>query len=301
MDTTEKTPTGYKPRKRRMGDRKEGRRLRTLAPYNAITPYIMRTWYDSSVYFEDSLDLAAAEAYIRKKRGEGLKGFGMLHVFVAAYIRVISQRPALNRFVAGRRIYARNCIEVVMTVKTRMTSDAEESSIKVRFSPYDTPEDVYYRMNEQIEQIKQAEATGTDKTANILMKAPRPLLRFAMALIRALDYHGRLPQALLNVSPFHGSLVVTDLGSLGIPPVYHHLYDFGDAPIFLAFGAKRREYALNRDGQPEERHVMNYRIAADERICDGFYFATSLKYLKVYMKDPEQLDSPPESIVEDID
>ena len=120
-------------------------------------------------------------------------------------------------------------------------------------------------------------------------------------LVRCFDYHDWLPKSLLAVSPFHASLVVTDLGSLGIPPVYHHLYDFGDAPCFLAFGSKRREYVLNREGQPEERHRMNYRVTMDERICDGFYFATSLKYLKVYLKDPIKLDTPPESVVEDID
>ena len=289
------------PRKRRFGDRKMGRRLRTLDPYNGFTPFVMRDRQDASVYFEDTLELSAAERYIRKKRDAGLRGFGMLHLFVAAYLRVLSQRPALNRFVAGQRIYARNSIQVVMSVKSQMRSDASESSIKVTFSPTDTPETVYQKMNEQIEQIKNAEATGTDKVAAFFVSLPRFLLRFVMASIRSMDYHDLLPKSLLGASPFHASMVVTDLGSLGIPPVYHHLYNFGDAPCFLAFGAKRREYVLNREGQPEERHLMNYRVTMDERICDGFYFATSLKYLKVYMKDPEKLDTPPEAVVEDID
>jgi len=186
-------------------------------------------------------------------------------------------------------------------VKTRMASDAPESTIKVRLSPLATPEDVYHAMNKEIEVVKNAQETGTDKAAKFLVSLPRFLLRFAVSVLRALDYHDLLPMSLVGVSPFHGSLVVTDLGSLGILPVYHHLYNFGDAPAFLAFGAKRREIALDKSGQPYERHMMDYRVTLDERICDGFYSATSLKYLKVYMKDPKKLDTPPESVVEDID
>ena len=301
MPELERNEFGYIKRKRRLGDRKAGRRLRTQDPLNGFMPFIMRTRQDAVVYFEDSLDLDAAEAYIREKRNAGLRGFGMLHLFIAAYCRVISQRPALNRFVAGQRVYARNCIEVVMTVKTRMASDAPESTIKVRLSPLATPEDVYHAMNKEIEVVKNAQETGTDKAAKFLVSLPRFLLRFAVSVLRALDYHDLLPMSLVGVSPFHGSLVVTDLGSLGILPVYHHLYNFGDAPAFLAFGAKRREIALDKSGQPYERHMMDYRVTLDERICDGFYSATSLKYLKVYMKDPKKLDTPPESVVEDID
>ena len=51
-----------------------------------------------------------------------------------------------------------------------------------------------------------------------------------------LDYHGWLPKALMKVSPFHGSMIVTSMGSLGIPAIYHHLYNFGTCSLFVAMG-----------------------------------------------------------------
>ena len=69
-------------------------------------------------------------------------GLGYLHLFIAAYIRMVSLRPGINRFVAGRRIYARNNIEVVLTVRRSMSTTSNETTIKAVFAPTDTIFDV---------------------------------------------------------------------------------------------------------------------------------------------------------------
>ncbi len=122
-----------------------------------------------------------------------------------------------------------------------------------------------------------------------------------MFAVRTLDYYGLMPRALKSVSPFHGSLVLTDLGSLGIPPVFHHLYDFGNVPIFIAFGAKRRVYESEKDGSVRLKKYMDYTVASDERICDGYYFARALKYIRSLMQHPETLEKPPEFVLSDVD
>lgn len=287
--------------KKRPGDRKEGRRLRSIDPYNIVACCIMKTRQDATNYFTDQIEISEIDRYIRKKRAEGMKGFGFLHVFIAAYLRTVSQRPALNRFVSGKRIFARKNIEVIMTVKKEMSSYGEETSIKVVFSPEDTSEVVYRRINEAVASVKEQNSTATDDVAGVLTKLPRFILSFALWFIDKLDYYGLIPQALLDASPFHGSLVITDLGSLGIPPIYHHLYDFGNVPLFLAFGAKRRGYEVDSDGNVSERKYLDYTISSDERICDGYYFAQSLKYMRSFMRHPEQLEVPPEQVIEDVD
>ena len=95
-------------------------------------------------------------------------------------------------------------------------------------------------------------------------------------------------------------MIITDLGSLGIPPIYHHIYNFGNLPIFLAFGAKRTETGINAEGKVVHRKFVDYKIVCDERICDGTYYASAFKYLRYYLKNPDELTRPPESVVEDI-
>ncbi len=288
--------------KRRIGDRKEGRLLRSLDPLTKFTPFIMKTRNDASNQFTDKVEVSALDRWLRAKRLEGWKGLGMLHVFIAAYVRVVSSRPAVNRFVSGQRIYARNNIEVVMAVKPSLSDESTESMVKILLDPSDTVFDVYRKVNEKIDEVKadDGEGNGTDQTAAILGKLPRVVLRFAIWLINLLDYFGLLPQFLLDVSPFHGSMIVTDLGSLGIPPVYHHIYNFGNLPVFLAFGAKHRDVELDKEGRPVERKYMDYTVVSDERICDGYYFATAFKYFKYYLRNPELLETSPETGEEDV-
>lgn len=288
-------------RKKRFGDRKEGRRLRSLDPLYAFTPFIMKTRGDASNYFSSSVDMETIEKFIRKKRDEGLKGFGMLHIFIAGYLRCVSQYPGVNRFVAGKRIYARDNVEIIMTVKKRMSSMAGETEFKVIFDPSDTINTVYERVTEEIEKIKSLEETSTDKAAAALGKLPRPILSAAIRLIEWFDYHGWLPMSLVNASPFHGSMVITDLGSLGIPPIYHHLYNFGTVPVFVAFGAKRKVTELDKSGNPVEKKYIDYTVSTDERICDGYYYAIAFKYFNYTLRNPEVLEAPPEYVVEDVD
>ncbi len=293
-------------RKRRWGDRKDGRRLRTLAPISMVSPYIMKTRAGAQNKVHYTLDIASIEEYIRKKRQEGLKNFGVLHVLVAAYVRTVAARPAINRFISGQKIYARDNIEAVMSIKLSMTLDAPDTMIKLVFPPDATADDVYHAFSEEIEKNRGEgnvdEESAFDKTAKVLRYIPGLLLKFTVSLLSFLDYFGLLPKFLLKVSPFHGSLVITSMGSLGIPPIYHHLYDFGNIPLFIAYGAKKKMIVPQRGtGEPEFKKFLDFTVTTDERICDGYYFASALKYLCSVLEKPEVLDNPPEKVIEDID
>ncbi len=266
-----------------------------------FTPFIMIKRNDACNKFSGAIEITETDRWLRGKRQEGYKGLGMLHLFIAAYIRVVSNLPGLNRFVSGQHIYARHDIEINMMVKRGYTADAEETCAKVKFEPTDTIYDVYRKMNAAIDEIRANQAdSGTERVAAKLMKIPGLILKFAVWLLNIMDYFGWLPASLLSVSPFHGSLIVTDLGSLGIQPIYHHLYNFGNLPAFLAFGAKRHTMELDRHGAPVERKYIDYKITCDERIVDGYYYAAAFKYLRYYLKNPQELEHQPEKVVEDI-
>ena len=287
--------------KRRFGDRKDGRLLRSISPFYKITPYIMPKKNDASNLFSGTVEISGIEEWLRARRRESWKGMGLLHLFIAAYVRTVATCPGINRFIGGQKIFARNNIEVVMMVKRAMTNEADETSIKVVFEPTDTVYDVYRKLNEKVDEIKAEDSeTGTDRTAEALMRIPGLILKFAIWFLNLLDYFGWLPQSLLDVSPFHGSMIITDLGSLGIAPIYHHIYNFGNLPLFIALGAKRRVVELDRTGVPAERKYIDYKVVMDERTVDGIYFANALKYLRYFLKNPEVLESPPETVVEDV-
>ena len=291
-----------KPYKKRLGDRVEGRLIRTLEPLAYVAPFIMSTRIGSQNLFQDGVDIENINKFVHKKRAECFTGFGAMHVFIAAYVRMLSQRPALNRFISGQRIFARHNIEIIMAIKKEMTLDAPETMEKFFFEPNATVFDVYNEMNKKISEIKNAveEDTSFDKLTGLFSKIPRFILRGVVSFLNWLDYHGKIPRSLTLLSPFHGSLVVTSMASLGILPVNHHLYEFGNVPMFMAFSATRHENVIDREGNVKRVRYFDFTVSSDERICDGFYFASALKELKKYLTNPELLENPPEKVIEDI-
>lgn len=291
--------------KRRLGDRFNGRRIRTLSPMAYMIPYIMNKRSNSLNMFRGKIEIESIEAFLRQcknSESENLRGMGFMHLIVAAYVRTVSQKPAINRFIAGRRIYARTEITLSMTVKKVMELNADEDVIKVNFEPTDTLLDVYSKMEEQIAKAKAPKKPGKgDWFLRKLFGLPTFIIRGFVAFLKGLDYFGIMPRFVHRASPFHGSIYLTNLGSLGIPPVFHHLYDFGDVPIFIAFGSMYREKVIDKNGEEKVKKYIDYTVTMDERITDGHYFASALKTLEHCLRHPEELLTPPETVVDDIE
>lgn len=283
--------------KRKFGDRPDGRKIRSLSPLNTVAPYIMAKRNDASNFITVTVDIENIEKYIKEKRAQGLKGFGLLHVMLATYVKTVSRRPGINRFISGQKIFARNDIQVMMTIKKEMRLDAQETVIKAFYSPSDTPDTIYRKFVDLVEENRaQGDKSDFDSTARILNYIPGLVLKFAVWFLNLLDYFGLLPKFLLKVSPFHGSFFITSMGSLGIPAIYHHLYNFGNVPIFCSYSAKRSEYVPNKNGELEQRKFVDFKFVLDERICDGHYYSSALKMMNDYLKHPERLDEPTEII-----
>ena len=285
------------------GDRIDGRKIRTLAPMAQITAYFQWERNICSNFFEESFEITQIDRYIRQKRREGLTDFGITHVLLAAYVRGVAKYPQLNRFINGQKVYSRGeDIQYCMVIKKEMNVDSPDTSIKVHLSPRDTAKDVYEKLNAAVESVKATKEldSNLDSLIMLLNLIPSVILKFTVWLLKLLDYFGLLPKFLLELSPFHGSLFFTSMGSLGIPPIYHHLYDFGNLPVFGAFGCKRKAVEVLEDGTIVPRKYIDCKFVLDERICDGYYYATFFKYYRRLLRNPEILDQPPEEIVKDI-
>ena len=288
--------------KRRLGDRYDGRRIRTLDSFYNMIPYIMKSRIDSQNYFEDKIEISHTEAYLRKKRKTSETNIGLLHVLIAAMVRTISMRPGLNRFIAGQKIYARNEILVSLAIKKELKADSPETILKFKFAATDTLTQIAEKINIQIEENKILETKNeADKTAHLFMLCPGMLVKFLMFIVRLLDYFGKMPRIINKVSPMHTSFFITDLGSLGIQPIYHHLYDFGTTSFFIAFGMKVKEKVIDASNNIVDRKFIGIKVVTDERIVDGHYFASAFKLYKTLIQHPERLDFPPDSVETDVE
>lgn len=279
------------------GHRSDGKELKNVSPLFKIIPSIMKERSDAQVYFNQDIKITPMEEYIAKKAEEGIK-LSLLDIVYAAVVRIISERPQLNRFCVNGRTYARNDLTVSIAIKKSLTDDGEETNIKPYFTGNETIFEVKDILQSMIEENKKVETqNSTDKFINALNKIPTSVFKFIIGLIKFLDKHGHLPKSLIKLSPMHTSAYITNVGSLGINSIYHHIYNFGTTSLFFAMGKKKKSY-IYEDDEIKEEKVINVAFVGDERICDGYYFASSFRQLYKYLMHPEMLETPGKRVKE---
>ena len=133
---------------------------------------------------------------------------------------------------------------------------------------------------------------GIDALLDAFAKIPRPLLMFIIRVIRWLDFWGVNPKALTDGDPNYTTVLLSNLGSIRAPAVYHHLNNYGTNSIMITVGTLHKEELVMPDGHKEIRDVVDIGATLDERIADGFYFARSLKLVKHIFANPALLDRP---------
>ncbi len=277
--------------------RSDGYKLRGCDPFYEIIPHIMSHRYDATNYIDLELDLEAMQSYIRRCRQKGIK-MDHMSVMISAYLRLVSQNPNLNRFICNKKIYARNHFCVCFTTLKPSGGQGEETVTKVYFNLDDTIFEVNRKISEAIEISRiSGESNSVDTLLRKVMRIPF-LVGGTVSFLKWWDRHFGLPFAVINGSPFHTSLFITNLASIRLRPVYHHIYDFGTTGIFIAMGQPERR--LVKLGEiVEERKVMPVKVSCDERVESGYYYARCFREFQRYLRNPELLETSPEEVVAD--
>lgn len=281
--------------------RPDGRLLRDLDPMQQIMPYIMKTRTDSMNMYEDTFDCDPMDTYIKQKATEGIN-LNYMHIIIAAVVRLIALRPQLNRFVMNGRIYARPKIWISFVVHPQLKDGETGTTIKLCFEGTENIFEVAEIVTAAIkkETTQRTGENDTDKLMRLLMKhIPGFMIKSVINTLMWMDKHNMLPKVILELSPFHTSMFLTNLKSLGINHVFHHTYNFGTTGLFFAMG-KEKTIPLVNKGQIIPSKQMGYGMVSDERFCDGLYFAMSLRQLRKFMQNPASLESKLEAKVEDV-
>ena len=279
------------------GRRSDGYLIRKIDPIVALMPHIMTERNDAMVQLEYEIDYGKLARYVVSKEQEGVK-LRFMDVMIAAFVRTISELPELNRFIINKRIYARKTLSVsfaVLRSNGENVSDVDENTTKCYFDPHDTIFDVAERITAVIEEARKPDAdNATMRVASALLKSP--VARLAVKVLIWMDKHGIMPKAIIDASPFHTSLFLTNNASVGLPAVFHHIYNFGSTTMFWSMGAPRKKIDLDRNGSPTRARVMPIGVTVDERVAAGRVFGMMIARMMRYLNDPALLEQPPEKV-----
>lgn len=269
--------------------RPDGKRAKGLTPVMQALPYIMPKRYDAQNWSSETLDEDALKAYIRAKRKEG-HAVTHMSVLVAAYYKAVLQNPKINYFVMNSKIYERNhfCFSFVI-LKTRADGTPDETVLKIYLHPEDDVFAISDRIRAEIEKNTEAvHNNNTDKFVNVIFAIPG-LARCVIGLAGLLDRFGLLPKFVIDLSPFHTSLFITNLASINTNHIYHHCYEFGTTSVFLCMGKPIVDPIAQENGK--RRKLMPITAVMDERIATGIEYSRFFAMMVKFLKDPTVLES----------
>ena len=278
------------------GRRPDGKRLKNVDPIVRITPYLMPMRCDAQVFLQHDVDYEKLSRYIVAKSKEGQK-ITFMQIFVASYVRAVSQHPEINRFIFNKQYYARNNCSVSYTVlKDPQDSNSNETTVRVLFDLTDTLFDVRDRMDAAVEAARATEdGDFVIKLAKAVLAIPG-VATGLVAIVKLLDRYGLAPGILMRELPFYSGMFITNNGSIGLPAPLHHIYNFGDVSLFIGMGGVRKKAFVDAEGKSRMRRWMPLGLTADERVCSGAHYAAFFGDVMRYMDNPEELETPPEKV-----
>ena len=282
-------------KKRRWGDRRDGRWVRDVPGLQTVMAHLMPNRTDCEVFMNDKFDVTELLRYIEEKNASHPEyKTTVFHAIVMSVARMVKERPKMNRFIQGRRMYERDEISVSFVCKRRFADNAEESLMVFVPRDEDTLDSLSRKIVGDVRETRKSEVAtgGVDELLDKFAAIPRPLLMFVIRIIRWLDFWGMVPNALRDGDPNYASVFLTNLGSIQCDAVYHHLNNYGTNSMMISVGTIHKEELIMPDGHKEIRDVVNIGATVDERIADGFYFARSIKLVKHVFAHPELLDLP---------
>lgn len=268
--------------------RPDGTRVKGLTPIVQALPHIMPKRFDAQNWASDYVDEEIVKGFIRQKRREG-RHVTHMSVLVAAYYKAALENPKVNYFIMNRKVYQRNhfCFSFVI-LKKRADGTPDETSLKVFLKPEDDVFTISQKIKDQIDQNQDAvHNNSTDRFANIAFSIPG-LARFVFWLAYRLDLHGLLPRKIIDLSPFHTSLFITNLASINTSYIFHHCYEFGTTSVFVCMG-KPVPDPLAPAGSRKKR--MPLGVVMDERIATGIEYSRFFAAFERYLKKPELLEA----------
>ena len=274
----------------------DGSLVENLPAFTTLMPFLMPDKKGSVIYFQQDLDVTETTAYIHQlnrrlvKEGEILTLFG---VVLCASARALALRPKLNRFISGRRYYQRNEILLNFVAKKEITDDGKEVNVKIPFYPDDTLVSVAKKVRRVVKDALSEGGVENEKVVDTLAKLPHFLLRILISGMSWLDQHNLMLRSLIETDPMWSSVFLANVGSFGLDAPFHHLFERGNCPIFMAVGPMRVVRELDAEGRLVERKKLMIRYSFDDRIADGVYMGKALDLVRDFVEHPQKLEAVP--------
>ncbi|HUJ24558.1 MAG TPA: 2-oxo acid dehydrogenase subunit E2 [Myxococcales bacterium] len=255
------------------------------------------TWataYDPSVYGTMDVNMDEAMKYLADFRARTGRKLTISHMMAKVAAMALKEVPDANAIMRWNRIYLRKRIgiffQVVMTDEGHGKTDLSGATI------YDVEQksllEIYDDFNAKVEKVRQRKDPALEQTRKTFLGVPYFMLNFLLKAISFLMYTLNLDMrwAGMPQDPF-GSMMITNVGSLGLDTAFVPLVPYSRVPILLALG-NVREAPVVRDGKLGVGKIMKVNATFDHRFIDGFHASVLSRVVRDWFEHPyERFDN----------
>lgn len=278
---------------RKMGNRKDGMYLKKISSMHTIMPLMYPNRCDNEAYISERIDLTNINTYLEKKNADNPEyTYNLFQIMVTAVLKTITLRPKMNRFIANQTMYQRNEVTASFTVKKIFDDNGGEALAKIKTDGSETIDTIHNEIYKQVSFCRSEKKDPSTASMDIIQKLPQFVLKLVGAGARFLDRHGWMLSGVIATDPFYSSVVLANLGSIGLHAGYHHLTNWGTCSVFCVVGEIKKRPFYDDDGHMEMRESVDLGLTIDERLADGYYYSKTIRLLKHLLENPELLEQP---------
>lgn len=278
---------------KKFGDRKDAKLVRKIDSLHYATSIIYPNRTDNEIFLSQKINLTNINQYIKEKNiSVNDKPYNVSQIIIIALLKTFVIRPDLNRFIVNRKHYMRNKITASFIVKRQLTDTAEEGFVNIEANKDSNIDSIKAEIDKQIKEIRSGKLTDTDKAMALMNRLPHFITTPVLKFFTFLDRHGKLPISVYGTDPYCCSMLITNLGSVGLDNAFHHLTNWGTTSFVCAIGKKGKTPVYNNNGFDKMIPTINLSFTVDERISDGYYFAKSIRIFNRILKNPQCLEKP---------
>ena len=230
----------------------------------------------------------AALAYMDAFFAATGKRLTITHLMARAVAAVLEEVPDANVLLRLGSLYRRKRIGVFFQIamEDAKTGQADLSGTTIHDPQRKSLSEIFDELDSRFADVRANRDAALARTRSLLSRAPQLLISTLLRLSAFASYSLNLDLSRVGISrDAFGSVMITNVGSLGLEEAYVPLVPYSRVPILLALGAIH-ESPVVCAGKLAVQQTMKVCVTFDHRALDGVIAAAMAKVLRAWIEDP---------------
>jgi len=246
-----------------------------------------RTAGDPSVYGMIEIDVQPALDYLEKLKAKTQARITLTHFFGKVMALALKKHPEINCILRFGKLYPRQSVDIFFQVASD-EGGKDLSGTTVRNAHQKSIPEIAQEMDQKVREIREKGDPSFKKMKNTMGLLPDLWIGFIIQVTGFILYSLNLWSPLLGSpkDPF-GSVMITNIGSLGLDAAFAPLVPYSRVPLLVALGAIQEKPVI-KQGKIEIGKTIKICATFDHRLIDGMHASKMVKFIQKIFECPEQ-------------